>query len=244
MHYYKKNIGDYAKKTGRLTMLQHGAYTLLIDACYDREKFPTKEQAMEWTWSSSKAEIEAVEFILGRFFVLDDDVYTQKRIKEEIDVYHKNANTNKRIAIEREAKRKEKRTNRERTVNEPPPNHKPLTRNQEPETKNQEKNTSKKITLKTFLSNCDKQGLKPIDESSIVFVNAEKIGIEFKMVEISWLRFKDSYTVDNPNKKYVNWVSVFNKAIKENWYKFWWTNPDSCVEWTSTGRQAIKLYGG
>jgi uncharacterized protein YdaU (DUF1376 family) len=46
MHYYKRNLGDYAKKTGRLTMLQHGAYTLLIDSCYDREKFPTLEQAI------------------------------------------------------------------------------------------------------------------------------------------------------------------------------------------------------
>ena len=57
MHYYKRNIGDYAKKAGRLTMLQHGAYTLLIDSCYDREKFPTLEDAIEWTWASSDDEI-------------------------------------------------------------------------------------------------------------------------------------------------------------------------------------------
>ena len=37
MHYYKRNIGDYHKKAGRLSMIEHGAYTLLIDACYDRE---------------------------------------------------------------------------------------------------------------------------------------------------------------------------------------------------------------
>jgi len=53
MHYYKRNLGDYAKKAGRLTMLQHGAYTLLIDSCYDREVFPTLEQALEWTWHGS-----------------------------------------------------------------------------------------------------------------------------------------------------------------------------------------------
>ena len=41
MHYYKRNLGDYAKKAGRLSMLEHGSYTLLIDACYDRERFPT-----------------------------------------------------------------------------------------------------------------------------------------------------------------------------------------------------------
>ncbi len=57
MHYYKKNIGDYHKKAGRLTMLQHGAYTLLMDSCYDREEFPTLEQAIEWVWASTTEEV-------------------------------------------------------------------------------------------------------------------------------------------------------------------------------------------
>lgn len=120
-------------------MLQHGAYTLLIDACYDREQFPTRDDAIEWAWASSAAEIEAVEFVLRKFFTLTDGVYVQSRIKEEIDEYHGKAETNSRIAKERETKRKEKSTIRARTVNEPlpeqhepPPNHKPLTINQEP----------------------------------------------------------------------------------------------------------------
>jgi uncharacterized protein YdaU (DUF1376 family) len=135
MHYYKKNIGDYAKKAGRLTMLQHGAYTLLLDSCYDREVFPTLEDAIEWTWASSKEEIEAVEFVLKKFFTLEDGRFVQNRISEELEKYHANSETNKRIAIEREAKRKEKSTNRAPSVNEAPPNHKPRTINQEPVTK-------------------------------------------------------------------------------------------------------------
>lgn len=137
MHYYKRNLGDYAKKAGRLSMLQHGSYTLLIDACYDREQFPTLEEAIEWTWASSKEEIEAVEFVLRKFFVLEDGLYVQKRIQEEIAEYHDKSLTNKRIAQERETKRKENSTNRAQGVNEPPPNHKPITNNQEPLTKNQ-----------------------------------------------------------------------------------------------------------
>jgi len=129
MHYYKRNLGDYAKKAGRLTMLQHGAYNLLLDACYDREAFPTMDQALEWTWASSQAEIEAVTFVLGRFFTLDNEgQYIQERIQDELANYHANAETNKRIAIEREAKRKGNNTNRAPTVDEPPPNHKPLTK--------------------------------------------------------------------------------------------------------------------
>ena len=133
MHYYKRNLGDYAKKAGRLTMLQHGAYTLLIDSCYDREVFPTLEQAIEWTWASTEAEIEAVKFVLGRFFVLDKEgCYVQDRILEELLNYHKNADTNKRIADEREAKRREKRTNRVQSVNKAPPNQEPITTNHKP----------------------------------------------------------------------------------------------------------------
>ena len=134
MHYYKRNLGDYAKKAGRLTMLQHGSYSLLMDACYDREKFPTLEEAIEWTWASTEAEVEAVKFVLSRFFTLDKDgCYVQERILDELLHYHKNADTNKRIADEREAKRREKRTNREQSVDEAPPNQEPQTTNQEPE---------------------------------------------------------------------------------------------------------------
>ena len=133
MHYYKRNLGDYAKKAGRLTMLQHGAYTLLIDSCYDREIFPTLEQALEWTWASTEAEIEAVKFVLSRFFVLDKDgCYVQDRILAELLHYQKNADTNKRIADEREAKRREKRTNRVQVVDEATPNQEPLTINHKP----------------------------------------------------------------------------------------------------------------
>lgn len=142
MHYYKRNIGDYHKKAGRLTMLQHGAYTLLMDSCYDREQFPTREEAIDWLWASTKEEIEAVEFVLGRFFTLDGDVYVQQRIKEELDSYHEKAKTNKRIAIEREAKRKINKTKKhepctdgEHDVNEPSPNQEPRTNNHKSITK-------------------------------------------------------------------------------------------------------------
>ena len=123
MHYYKRNLGDYAKKAGRLSMLQHGAYTLLLDACYDREQFPTIDEAIEWTWASTEAEIEAVKFVLSRFFTPENGVYVQARVREELDGYAKKAHVNQRIAHDRETARRDKDTNRARTVHEPPPNH-------------------------------------------------------------------------------------------------------------------------
>ena len=150
MHHYRRNIGDYHKKAGRLNMLQHGAYTLLIDACYDRERFPTLAEAFDWAWANTEEEKEAVRLVLAKFFVLDGDVYVQSRIAEEIAKYKANAKTNQRIAVEREENRRSgarsvhasttdrarsvhgSSTKRARFVHEPPPNHKPITNNQIP----------------------------------------------------------------------------------------------------------------
>lgn len=151
MNFFKRHIGDYHKKAGRLTMLEHGAYTLLMDACYDRERFPTKDEAVDWCWARSAEEIAAVEFVLSKFFTLNDGVYRQARIQEEIEAYRAQAEKNKEIAKAREEARRAKRsssgdeastkrddgivdvsTKRSRDVDEAPPNHKPLTKNQEP----------------------------------------------------------------------------------------------------------------
>ena len=38
MNYYNRHLGDYAKDTRHLTMLEHGAYCLLLDYYYATEK--------------------------------------------------------------------------------------------------------------------------------------------------------------------------------------------------------------
>ncbi len=158
MHYFKMNIGDYAKRAGRLTMIEHGAYTLLIHACYDRERFPTLEEALEWCWARTPEEEAAIKFVLTKFFNLERGVYVQKRIQEEIYKYQENAETNRRIALEREEnRRKRARTEHEpcsdqnepcESVNEPPPNQEPRTKNQEQLT-NKPKNHLKTIDRKS-----------------------------------------------------------------------------------------------
>ena len=212
MHYYKRNIGDYAKKAGRLTMLQHGAYTLLIDSCYDREIFPTLEQALEWTWASTDAEIEAVKFVLSRFFTLDKEgQYVQNRILSELLHYHKNADTNKRIAIERETKRKEKSTKREPIVHEAPPNHKPLTINHKPITNNHKPNNINTApegvsqeTWESFLAQ-RKLSRAAVTETVIKAIKreSEKAGwsLEQTLTEIvsrGWRGFKAEWVQNNP----------------------------------------------
>lgn len=88
MHYYERNIGDYYRKAWKLNILQHGVYTLLIDACYDREAFPTLEQAIEWVWAETEEEIEAVKLVLKRFFICSENgIYTQNHIQEDLEKY-------------------------------------------------------------------------------------------------------------------------------------------------------------
>lgn len=134
MHYFKRNIGDYHKKAGRLSMIEHGSYTLLLDACYDRERFPSMDDALEWTWARSDEEIAAVKFVLSKFFTLVDGLYVQQRVQDEIDAYHAKSLKNQEIALAREAARRELR---ERNEHETCTNHH-LTTNQEPLTTNQE----------------------------------------------------------------------------------------------------------
>lgn len=88
MHYYERNIGDYYRKAWKLNILQHGVYTLLIDACYDREAFPTLEQAIEWVWAETEEEIEAVNLVLKRFFTCSENgIYIQNHIQEDLEKY-------------------------------------------------------------------------------------------------------------------------------------------------------------
>ena len=171
MHYYKRNLGDYAKKAGRLSMLEHGAYTLLMDAIYDREIFPTLEEALDWAWARDDAEVAAVKFVLSKFFELQEDGrYVQNRIQDELDSYKAKAETNARIAKDREAKRKSKNDS-SRSVHETSeekheasPNHKPLTINQEPITSNQYIYT---FDLDYVNANLLKSGRRPVDQKYI-----------------------------------------------------------------------------
>lgn len=140
MNYYKRHIGDYHKKAGRLTMLEHGSYTLLLDACYDRERFPTKEEAIDWCWARSAEEIAAVEFVLGKFFELRDGVYVQQRIQDEVTAYHAKANTNRDIALRRESAKRERYDHDSCSKSAGKSTNEHLTNNHEPITKNQKKN--------------------------------------------------------------------------------------------------------
>ena len=203
-------------------MLEHGAYTVLIDSCYDRERFPTLDDAIDWTWARTDEEINAVKFVLSKFFTLDGDVYIQNRIQDEISEYKSKAETNKRIATERESKRKlskqsvnEPCTSREDNqdiLHEPPPNHKPITINQEPVTIIKDIHTSDKPKK-------SKSVMKTLPDDFDISEQVRKWASEnnHHNLEIHLDRFIE-YAKSN-GKKYADWDAAFKRAVREDWGK-------------------------
>lgn len=240
MHYFKRNIGDYHKKAGRLSMLEHGAYTLLIDACYDRERFPTRDEALDWCWARTEQEIAAVDFVLAKFFDLVDGRYVQNRIQEEIDEYHQKALKNKEIALAREAARKEKRERIEHEActneHESPPNHKPITINQEPITSKKSTGDKSPISLTAWLEKLKAIGDKAIPDDDSIFSYAEDAGIPNDWLRLCWIEFRTEFSENGKRQK--DWRAHFRNFVRKNYYKLWWLD-NGHYQLTSRGQQAM-----
>lgn len=97
MNYYKRHLGDYARKAGHLSMLEHGAYTLILDAYYDREQAPTKAEALRWARARNPEETQTVSTILQEFFFERDGRYYQQRVEDELEAAKAKAEHNRAI---------------------------------------------------------------------------------------------------------------------------------------------------
>lgn len=84
MNYYERHLGDYARDAGHLTMLEHGAYTLLLDRYYSTELPIPADQAYRVARARSRDERAAVDAVLAEFFTLQDGVWMNGRADEEI----------------------------------------------------------------------------------------------------------------------------------------------------------------
>ena len=121
MNFYKRHLGDYAKATSHLSMLEHGAYTMLLDRYYTAEAPIPKADAYRITRARSKAEKDATDAVLGEFFTLSGGGYVNNRAEEELATWRAQAETNRRIAEQREAQKRAKKGTRQEheSCNEP-----------------------------------------------------------------------------------------------------------------------------
>lgn len=85
MNYYEHHLGDYTRDTAHLSMLEHGAYRLLLDRYYICEAGIPADQAHRLARAKSEDERAAVDAVLLEFFTLQDGVYRNRRADAEIE---------------------------------------------------------------------------------------------------------------------------------------------------------------
>lgn len=86
MNYYEHHLGDYAKDTAHLSMIEHGAYRILLDAYYTREvPLPTDRRACyKLARAQSKDERAAVDYVIEEFFIVQETGIHHARCDAEI----------------------------------------------------------------------------------------------------------------------------------------------------------------
>ena len=84
MNYYERHLGDYARDAGHLTMLEHGAYSILMDRYYATEQGIPADKAHRLCGARTEEERQAVDSVLADFFTLQDGLWVKARIEREI----------------------------------------------------------------------------------------------------------------------------------------------------------------
>ena len=86
--YYQFYVGDYQRDTCDLTLIEHGAYRVLLDYYYMHESLPVdRDRCLRIARAFTQAEQEAVDNVIFRFFkkVGDVDKLQNKRADIEIE---------------------------------------------------------------------------------------------------------------------------------------------------------------
>lgn len=85
-HWWPRYVADYREKTSKLSIIEHGAYGLLLDEYYFTEKpLPANASLLHRICrATSMQEQEAVDAIIAQFFVLTPDGYRNKKADEQL----------------------------------------------------------------------------------------------------------------------------------------------------------------
>lgn len=262
MNYYEHHIGDYAKDAGYLSMIEDGAFRRLLDAYYTREApLPTSaKDCCKLARASSKAERDAVVYVLGEFFELREDGHHQKRCDEEIERFQLKSEKARRSANARWGSihpDSEGNANASSDVMRTHiPTHcegnAPRARPQSPVTSNQEKpraeerekptepNQSPKsrpqLSLDTWLAQLGDGDAIPEDDP--IWSYADQTGIPEEFVILAWETFASQ--MRDRGKRQRDWRAHFRNAVKRNWFKLWWFPATGGCELTTTGIQARR----
>lgn len=135
MNFFKLYIGDYQRDTAHLSITEHGAYLLMLQHYYATEKpLPVGKALHRMLRAQDKAERDAIDAVASEFWRESERGLVNDRADVEITKAGAQADTNARIAREREAKRKAARGGNDQSTNRATndqPNQTPDTRHQE-----------------------------------------------------------------------------------------------------------------
>jgi uncharacterized protein YdaU (DUF1376 family) len=89
MNYFDLHIGDYQRKTAHLTLAQHGAYSLMLQAFYQSEKpLPADPRVLyRLLRAETGAERKAIDTVAAEFWRNDGTGLTNKKAAEVLAEY-------------------------------------------------------------------------------------------------------------------------------------------------------------
>lgn len=116
MNWFEKHLGDWAKKTAHLSMLEEGAYNRLVDWYYAHEQpLPLNlKDVQKIARATTPTERKTVQKVLHEFFVLLDDGWHKNRIDKVIAAFQKSrprTEEARMAANERQQRFRERRRN-------------------------------------------------------------------------------------------------------------------------------------
>lgn len=134
MNFFKLYIGDYQRDTAHLSVTEHGAYLLMLQHYYATEKpLPIGKALHRMLRAQDKAEREAIDSVSAQFWTVSEAGLVNERADQEMHKATQQAQTNRDIALAREAARKAARDKHEASTNRATndqPNQTPDTRHQ------------------------------------------------------------------------------------------------------------------
>lgn len=97
-------------------------------------------------------------------------------------------------------------------------------------------------TLRTFLSECKADDVKPVPDDHFIRKYMATAGISDEMAQVAWIRFRDDHlTGTRKAKKYKDWAGAFANSVKDRWYRLWICQAEGDAQWTSEGVQARRV---
>jgi uncharacterized protein YdaU (DUF1376 family) len=95
MHYYQFNIGDYAKSTLHLSLMEDLAYRRLLDRYYDTEKPLEADVDKLCRFVRLGSHKKETQQVLEEFFSLTQKGWIQKRVAKELGAYSAKADASR-----------------------------------------------------------------------------------------------------------------------------------------------------